>query len=37
MVEYCYSVAEHDAERPWIVLGTSPGAVTIEEGMGFLK
>ena len=37
VVEYRYTVTEHDSERPWIVRGTSHGTVTLEEDASFLK
>ena len=35
MPEYSYTVTEHNPERPWIVLGTSQGKVTLPDGENF--
>jgi hypothetical protein len=37
MGEYRYTVTEHDVNRPWIVLGTSHGTVTLDEGASFFE
>ena len=33
--EYSFTVTEHDAHRPWIVFGTEPHKVTLEQGVDF--
>jgi hypothetical protein len=35
MREYGYTVTEHDAERPWIVLETSHETVALADGVNF--
>jgi hypothetical protein len=34
---YRYTVAEHDPDEPWIVLGISRGTVTLEDGASFFE
>jgi hypothetical protein len=35
--EYRYTVTEHEVERPWLVLGTSHGSVTLPDGTSFFE
>ncbi len=35
MREFGYTVTEYDAERPWLVLSTSQGKVTLPDGASF--
>ena len=37
MPEYRYTVTEYDPERPWIVLGSSHGQVTLPDDSGFFE
>jgi hypothetical protein len=35
MREYGYTVTEHDAERPWIVLASEHQTVALDDGVQF--
>ena len=35
MSEYGYTITEHDAERPWIVLSTEHRTVKLKDGTNF--
>jgi hypothetical protein len=35
--EYRYTVTEHDPEKPWLVLGSSRGAVTLGDAASFFE
>jgi hypothetical protein len=35
MPQYSFVIAEHDPERPWIVLGQEHRSVTLEDGIVF--
>jgi hypothetical protein len=37
MPVYRYSVTEYDPERPWIVLGSSRGQVTLPDNESFYE
>ena len=37
MPEYRYTVSEHDPERPWIVLGSNRGQVTLPDDSRFFE
>jgi hypothetical protein len=37
MIEYRYSVTQHDPDRPWIVLGSSRGQVTLADDTSFFE
>ena len=37
MPDYSYTVTEHDADQPWIVLGRSHGEVTLADDRGFFE
>jgi hypothetical protein len=37
MTEYRYSMTEYDPERPWIVLGSSRGQVTLPDDDSFYE
>ena len=37
MRKYRYNVTEYDPERPWIVLGSSKGQVTLADDHSFYE
>jgi len=37
MAEYHYTVTEHDPGRPWIVLGSGRGRVTLPDDHSFFE
>jgi hypothetical protein len=37
MPEYRYTVTEHEARRPWLVLGTRRGSVTLPDDASFFE
>ena len=37
MLEYRYSVTEYDPDRPWVVLGSSRGQVTLPDDDSFFE
>jgi hypothetical protein len=37
VLEYSFTVAEHDPERPWIVLGSDQHTITLDDGRSFFE
>ena len=37
MLEYGFTVAEHDPEQPWIVRGSEHRSVSLEDGANFFE
>jgi hypothetical protein len=35
MREFCFTITEHDPNRPWIVVGCQHRAVRLDEGVSF--
>jgi hypothetical protein len=35
--EYSFTITEHDAERPWIVLETSHQTIVLDDGIEFFE
>lgn len=37
MLRFGYTVTEHNPDRPWLVVGTSHGTVTLPDGESFFR
>lgn len=37
MPEYSFTLAKHDSERPWIVVGQEHRIVTLDDGVKFFE
>jgi hypothetical protein len=37
MPEFSYVITEHDPQQPWIVVGRTRHAVTLEDGQNFVE
>jgi hypothetical protein len=37
MPEFGYTVTEHDLERPWLIVGRTRGAVTLDDPAAFFE
>ena len=35
--DYSYTIIEHDAERPWLVVGHASGTVTLNDDASFFE